>query len=140
MPATGGPSSRPRRARGCAGRPFRGSPWSAAPSARPDARRPWRCPTSISCCRSGVGLRPDHLDADLALPRTVELREDDGLEPSEGELSVVHAEGDRAALERRAQVRVGVAPLAVREAGVVVAITVALRHQLLDEPLQVVDE
>src|SRR6267142_402834 len=85
-------------------------------------------------------LRADHLDGDLALPGAVELREDDRLEAAERQLAVVEADRDGAPEQRGAQVAVGVAALAVREARVVVAIAPALGHQLLDEPLEVVDE
>src|SRR5919201_1487471 len=85
-------------------------------------------------------LRADHLDVDLALSGPVELREDHGLEAAERELAVVDAQRDRAAEQRRAQMRVRVAALAVGEARVVVAIATALRHELLDEALEVVDE
>lgn len=50
--------------------------------------------------REREGLLPDDLDADLAAPRAVELREDDGLEAAEGQLAVVHAHGDGPAEQR----------------------------------------
>src|SRR6267143_3497134 len=88
----------------------------------------------------GTDLRPDDLDGDLALPGPVELREDDRLEAAERQITIVQTHCERASKERRAQVGVGVATLAVREARVVMAIAAALRHQLLDEPLEVVDQ
>src|SRR5204862_2455891 len=87
-----------------------------------------------------AGLLPDHLDADLALPRAVELREDDGLEPTEGQLAVVHAHRDVATEQRRPEVRVRVAALAIRHPWIVVTVAVALRHESIDERLEVVDE
>ena len=85
-------------------------------------------------------LLPDHLDADLALARPVELGEDDGLEPAERQLAVVDPDGDVSSEQGGSEVRVRVAPLAVGDARVVVAVAVPLRDKPLDEPLQVVDQ
>src|SRR5215813_74626 len=85
-------------------------------------------------------LGPDHLDGDLALPGPVELREDDRLKPPEGEVAVVHAEGHGAAEEGGPEVRVAVAALAVREAGIVVTVAAALGDQLFDQALEIVHE
>src|SRR5438105_1120623 len=107
-----------------------------------------RCPGQSSRTLSGVrttkrpysALFADDLDRDVALPRSVELREDDGLEPSEGELAVVDAEGDGAPQDGRAQVRVGVAALAVGEARVVVAIAAALGDEAFSQALEIVHQ
>src|SRR5262249_20097186 len=83
-------------------------------------------------------LRPDHLYADLALPRAVELRKDDGLESSKREIAVVDAKRHGSAQQRGPQVRMRVAALAVGKPGVVVAVTAALGHQLFGQPLEIV--
>src|SRR4029453_6944801 len=98
------------------------SPWGPAPRA------------------GDPGLLSDHLDGDLPLPRTVELREDDGLEPAQGQFAVVHADRDVAPEESGPQMRVRVAALAVRHPRVVVPIPVALRYQPLDQALEIVDQ
>src|SRR5215813_11350651 len=85
-------------------------------------------------------LLADHLDADLSLPWAVELGEDDRLEAAEGQLTVVHADGDVAAEQGRAKVRVRVAALAIGDPRIVVAIAVALGHQLLHQRAEVVDQ
>src|SRR5437867_3517083 len=51
----------------------------------------------------GGCLIPQHLDGDLALARSVELREDDRLETAERQLTVVHGDGDVATEESGAQ-------------------------------------
>src|SRR2546422_2156904 len=93
-------------------------------------------------CGGGTRLRllADHLDADLARARPVELREDDGREPAERQLAVVDPDGDVSSEQGGPEVRVRVAPLAVGDARVVVAVAVPLRDEPLDEPLQVVDQ
>src|SRR5438309_3659484 len=93
-------------------------------------------------CGGGTRLRllADHLDADLARARPVELREDDGLEPAERQLAGVDPDGDVSSEQGGPEVRVRVAPLAVGDARVVVAVAVPLRDEPLDEPLQVVDQ
>src|ERR1051326_2007328 len=57
-------------------------------------------------------LFAENLDGDLARAGTVELREDDRLEAAEREIAGVDGDGDVAAEQRGAQVRVPVAPLA----------------------------
>src|SRR2546428_3824871 len=93
-------------------------------------------------CGGGTRLHllADHLDADLARARPVGLREDDGREPAERQPAVVDSDGDVSSEQGGRGVRVRVAPLAVGDAGVVVAVAVPLRDEPLDEPLQVVDE
>src|SRR5216117_388261 len=63
-------------------------------------------------CGGGTRLRllADHLDADLARARPVELREDDGLEPAERQLAVVDPDGDVSSEQGGPEVRVRVAP------------------------------
>src|SRR2546422_8401184 len=85
-------------------------------------------------------LLPDHLNADLPPAWPVELREDDRLEPAQRELGVVDPDGDGPPEQCGPEVRVRVAALAVRHARVVVAVADSLRHEPLDQPLQVVDE
>src|SRR5947209_17592567 len=96
----------------------------------PGGRSPPRGPTSLA----------DDLDADLPPPRPVELREDDRLEPAEGEFGVVDPDGDGPPDQRRAEVRVRVAALAVRHARIIVAVTAPVRDEPLDEVRQVVDQ
>src|SRR5256885_5514899 len=93
-------------------------------------------------CGGGTRLRllADHLDADLARARPVELREDDGLEPAERQLAVVDPDGDVSSEQGGPEVRVRVAPLAVGDARVVVAGAGPLRDEAADGALQVVDE
>src|SRR2546425_3979036 len=93
-------------------------------------------------CGGGTRLRllADHLDADLARARPVELREDDGLEPAERQLAVVDPDGDVSSEQGGSEVRVRVTPLAVGDAGVVVAVALPLPDEPLAEPLQAVDE
>src|SRR2546427_7680029 len=93
-------------------------------------------------CGGGTRLRllADHLDADLARARPVELREDDGLEPAERQLAVVDPDGDVSSEQGGSEVRVRVTPLAVGDAGVVVAVGVPLRGEALGEPLPVVED
>src|SRR5437867_1447249 len=102
----------------------------------------WRYRTSTSC--SGSASRPtsltDDLDANLPPPRPIELREDDRLEPAEGEFGVVDPDGDGPPDQRRAEVRVRVAALTVGHARIIVAVAVPLRDEPLDEVLQVVDQ
>src|SRR5262245_21543613 len=83
----------------------------------------------------GARLRPENLDRDLSLSRPVQLGEDDRLEAAEREVAVVDADRDAAADQRRPQVRVGVAALAVGEARIVVAVAGPLGHQALDHAL-----
>src|SRR5213076_277550 len=89
---------------------------------------------------AGKPLLPNHLDADLALPRPVELREDDRLKPPERQLAVVDPDRDGPPEQRRPEVRVSVAPLAVGDARVVVAVTVSLGDESLDQALEILDE
>src|SRR5712691_4573005 len=94
-------------------------------------------------CGGGTRLRllADHLDADLARAGPVELRENDGLEPAERQLAVVDPDGDVSSEQGGSEVRVRVAPLAVGDARVVVAVAVPLRDEPLDErALELVDE
>src|SRR3989475_11390066 len=93
-------------------------------------------------CGGGTRLRllADHLDADLARARPVELREDDGLEPAERQLAVVDPDGDVSSEQGGSEVRVRVAPLAVGDARVVVAGAVPPPDEPLREQLQVVDQ
>src|SRR3989475_7290710 len=93
-------------------------------------------------CGGGTRLRllADHLDADLARARPVELREDDGLEPAERQLAVVDPDGDVSSEQGGSEVRVRVAPLAVGDARVVVAVAVPLRDEPLGEARPVADQ
>src|SRR2546427_6093634 len=93
-------------------------------------------------CGGGTRLRllADHLDADLARARPVELREADGLDPAERQLAVVDPDGDVSSEQGGPEVRVRVAPLAVGDARVVVAVAVPLPDEPLDEALQGVDQ
>src|SRR3989442_7354975 len=90
-------------------------------------------------CGGGTRLRllADHVDADLSRARPVELREDDGLEPAERQLAVVDADGDVSSEQGGSEVRDRVAPLAVGDARVVVAVVVPLRDSPLNVPLLV---
>src|SRR2546428_14171931 len=74
-------------------------------------------------CGGGTRLRllADHLDADLARARPVELREDDGLGPAERQLAVGDPDGDVSSEQGGSGVRGRVAPLAVGGARGVVA-------------------
>src|SRR6266542_5281293 len=89
---------------------------------------------------AGPLVAADHLDGDLALPGAVELGEDAGLEPPETQLTIVDGHRDTAAQEGRPEVRLGVAPLAVGVAGIVVTIARPLGHEALHERLQILDE
>src|SRR5437899_6345797 len=118
---------------------------SRSPAARSRcsaARLRWRYRTSTSC--SGSVSRPtsltDDLDANLPPPRPIELREDDRLEPAEGEFGVVDPDGDGPPDQRRAEVRVRVAALTVGHARIIVAVTAPLRDEPLEEVLQVIDQ
>src|SRR3989475_9260370 len=87
-------------------------------------------------CGGGTRLRllADHLDADLARARPVELREDDGLEPAERQLAVVDPDGDVSSEQGGSEGRVRVTPLAVGAAGVVVAVAAPPRGRAPREP------
>src|SRR5262245_16042950 len=88
----------------------------------------------------GPGLLPEDLDTDLPLPRTVELHEDERLEPPQHKLAPAHRHREALPEKRGAQVRVRIAPLAVGDARIVVPVAVALGDQALDESLEIVDQ
>src|SRR3989442_2323606 len=110
-------------------------------ASRTEARAVAATWSGLTC---GGGTRPrllaDHLDADLARARPVELREDDGLEPAERQLAVVDSDGDVSSEQGGSEVRVRVAPLAVGDARVVVAAAVPPRGEPAREPPQVADQ
>src|SRR5262245_28601482 len=80
------------------------------------------------------------LHGDLALPGTIELGEDHRLEATQRELAVDDGDRDVAAEQRRAQVRVRVAALAIGVARIVVTVATPLGDETLDETLEIVDE
>src|SRR5262249_48394305 len=114
---------RPRGAGACPRGPRRGGPRQARPG----------------CGESGP-LLSHHLHGDLATPGSVELGEDHRPEASERELAVAEPDGDVPAEQRRPQMGVRVATLAVRETRIVVPVATALGDQALDQALQIVDE
>src|SRR6266849_7115236 len=88
----------------------------------------------------GSRLDAHDLYVDVPWPRPVELGEEDGLEAPEGELAAADPHGHAAAEQRRPQVGMRIAPLAVRIARIVVTVAVVLGHQRLDHRLDVLDE
>src|SRR4029450_9591592 len=89
---------------------------------------------------TGGTLVAQDLHGDLALPGTVELGKDHGLEAAQRELAVDDGDRDVAAEQRRAQMRVRVAALAVGVARIVVTVATPLGDETLDEALEIVDE
>src|SRR5437870_2148659 len=89
---------------------------------------------------SGGELLSDDLNRDLSAPRAIELREDDRLEPPQGQLTIVDRNGDAPPQEGGPQVRVTVAALAIGVAGIVVTVPPPFRDEALEHPFEVVDE
>src|SRR5881396_2824230 len=97
----------------------------------------------MSVIRTRIGipaLLAEDLDRDLPRSGAVELREDDGLESAERQLGAVDAERDAAAEQRRAQMRVRVAALAVGVSRVVVTEAAALGNESLTQRHDVVHQ
>src|SRR2546426_568716 len=89
---------------------------------------------------SGGELLSDDLNRDLPAPRAIELREDDRLEPPQGQLTIVDRNGDAPPQEGGPQVGVAIAPLAIGIAGIVVAVATPFRYQPVQHSLEVVDD
>src|SRR5207247_4393328 len=123
--AVAGPAGRaaPAQAGATSARPTRPSPSTTL------RRRITRQPRSIN---KGV-LLADDLDADRAFARPVELGEDDGLELAQREIAVVDPDREGPTEQHGSEMRAGVAPLAVRDARIVVTVARAIGDQPLEQ-------